>query len=309
MTAPATLTALKSEGVEIPNLDHKRPVPISHKLFRIAVYTILITLALVYLMPLLVIALNSLRFNQDILRESFIGWPTRVTLENWQVAWSSACINASCTGVKPYFVASMLMVVPATLISTAIGLINGFALTKWKMPFADVVFVAITIGVFLPPQVVLLPWAIALSWIGLSKSLVGLALIHIIQGTCFTTLFCRNYLLNVPDDLIKAARIDGAGFFRTFWKIVVPLSPPIIIVTIIWQFTFIWNEFLFAITFSSSDFRPITAALMSLNADDVGVSEYGFGSAAVLIAAIPPLVIYFLGGRYFVRGLTQGAVK
>ncbi|GAA6208674.1 carbohydrate ABC transporter permease [Cognatishimia sp. WU-CL00825] len=293
----------------IPNLDRKRSRTPAQIFGRIALYATLLVLALFTLMPLLVILLNSVRFNDDILRESFIGWPTRLTLENWGVAWGKACINASCTGVKPYFWASMLMVVPATVISTGIGLVNGFALTKWKMPFASIIFVGITIGVFLPPQVVLLPWAIALSWLGLAKSLTGLALVHIIQGTCFTTLFCRNYLINLPDDLIKAARIDGAGFFRTFFRIVLPLSPPIIIVTVIWQFTFIWNEFLFAVTFSSSDFRPITAALMSLNADDTGVSEYGFGSAAVLIAAIPPLIIYFLGGRYFVRGLTQGAVK
>lgn len=298
-----------STSETLPDFDRKRPVDPRKVALRVLLYGALITFGLFAVMPLAVILLNSLRFNADILRESFIGWPSRVTVENWQTAWGSACINASCTGVKPYFFASMLMVVPATIISTAIGLVNGFALTKWKMPFANVIFVAITIGVFLPPQVVLLPWAIALSWLGLSKSLAGLALIHIIQGTCFTTLFCRNYLINLPDDLIKAARIDGAGFFRTFWKIVLPLSPPIIIVTIIWQFTFIWNEFLFAVTFSSSDYRPITAALMSLNADDTGVSEYGFGSAAVLIAAIPPLVIYFFGGRYFVRGLTQGAVK
>lgn len=293
----------------MPDMRRRKPIPMGKRLGRIALYATLGLLALFFLMPLAVILLNSLRFNEDILRESFIGWPTRTTLENWVVAWNSACINAACTGVKPYMVASALMVIPATVISTAVGLVNGFALTKWKMPFADLVFVAITIGVFLPPQVVLLPWAITLSWLGLSKTLTGLALVHIIQGACFTTLFCRNYLINLPDDLIKAARIDGAGFFRTFWRIVLPLSPPIIIVTVIWQFTFIWNEFLFAITFSSSDFRPITAALMSLNADDTGVSEYGFGSAAVLIAAIPPLIIYFLGGRYFVRGLTQGAVK
>lgn len=297
------------EALEIPDLDRKRAKSAGQILTRVALYTVLLVLAALILMPLAVIILNSFRFNDDILRESFIGWPSRFTLENWPVAWGEACINAACTGVKPYFWASMLMVVPATLISTAIGLINGFALTKWKIPFADLVFVGITVGVFLPPQVVLLPWAIALGWLGVSKSLFGLALIHIVQGTCFTTLFCRNYLINLPDDLIKAARIDGAGFLRTFWRIVVPLSPPIIIVTIIWQFTFIWNEFLFAVTFSSSDFRPITAALMSLNADDTGVSEYGFGSAAVLIAAIPPLIIYFFGGRYFIRGLTQGAVK
>ena len=134
-------------------------------------------------------------------------------------------------------------------------------------------------------------------------------LVHCVQGLSFTTLFCRNYYVNIPDDLIKAARIDGAGFWRIFRKIILPLSPPILIVTVIWQFTDIWNEFLFAVVFTSGTHQPITAALIALAPDGTNVRVYNVESAAVLIGALPPLLVYFFGGRYFVRGLTQGAIK
>jgi glucose/mannose transport system permease protein len=156
---------------------------------------------------------------------------------------------------------------------------------------------------------VLLPWAITLGQLGLTNTTAGLVLVHTIQGMSFTTLFCRNYYVNIPEDLIKAARIDGAGFWRIFRKIVLPLSPPILIVTVIWQFTGIWNEFLFAVVFSSGSQQPITAALIALSTGNTGVRFYNIESAAVLMAALPPLLVYLFGGKYFLRGLTQGAVK
>jgi ABC-type Fe3+ transport system permease subunit len=149
----------------------------------------------------------------------------------------------------------------------------------------------------MPGQMVLLPWARVLGWLGLTNSTSGLVLIHCVQGLSFTTLFFRNYYVNIPDDLIKAARIDGAGFWRIFRKIVLPLSPPIVIVTVIWQFTNIWNEFLFAVIFSSGTHQPITAALIALSAGGTSVHQYNVESAAVLIAALPPLLVYFFGGR------------
>jgi glucose/mannose transport system permease protein len=156
---------------------------------------------------------------------------------------------------------------------------------------------------------VLLPWAITLGWLGLTNTTAGLVLIHVVQGVSFTTLFCRNYFTAVPDELIKAARIDGAGFWRIFQRIVLPLSPPILIVCVIWQFTNIWNEFLFAVTFSSGASQPITAALIALSASGTTERTYNVESAAVLMAALPPLLVYLVGGRYFLRGLTQGAIK
>ena len=165
------------------------------------------------------------------------------------------------------------------------------------------------LGVFMPGQVALMPWAFILGKIHLSNSIWGLILIHCVQGVSFTTLFCRNFYVNIPDDLIKAARIDGAGFWRIFWKIILPISPPILIVTVIWQFTGIWNEFLYGVIFTSGSQQPITAALVALGTGGVNVRVYNVSSAAVLIGAIPPLLVYFFGGKYFVRGLTQGAIK
>ncbi len=139
----------------------------------------------------------------------------------------------------------------------------------------------------------------------LSNSVYGLILVHVIQGLSFTTLFCRNYYVNIPDDLIKAARIDGAGFWRIFFKIILPLSPPILIVTVIWQFTGIWNEFLFGVVFTGGTQQPITAALVALATSQMNAHPYDVASAAVMIGAVPPLLIYLFGGKYFVRGLTQ----
>ena len=166
-----------------------------------------------------------------------------------------------------------------------------------------------TLGVFMPGQMALMPWAFILGKLGLTNTTRPGARAHACKGFRFTTLFCRNYYLNIPDDLIKAARIDGAGFWRIFRKIILPLSPPILIVTVIWQFTGIWNEFLYAVVFSSGREQPITAALIALSANGTTVRNYDVMSAAVLIGALPPLLIYFFGGRYFIRGLTQGAIK
>jgi glucose/mannose transport system permease protein len=273
------------------------------------VYLLLVALALLWLVPLAVVTLNSFRSLEEIARTGVLALPRSFSLEHWGTAWSSTCIGGTCAGISPFFWNSFQMVVPATLISTAIGAVNGYALSKWRFPGSEALFAVVTLGVFLPGQMVLLPWAITLGGLGLTNSTAGLVLIHVVQGVSFTTLFCRNYLVNVPDDLIKAARIDGAGFFRIFWRIVLPLSPPILIVCVIWQFTNIWNEFLFAVTFSSGSGQPITAALIALSASGTTARTYNVESAAVLIAALPPLLVYLFGGRYFMRGLTQGALK
>ena len=201
------------------------------------------------------------------------------------------------------------MAVPATVISTLLGAVAGYAISLWRFRGDVWIFGLVTLGVFLPEQMKLLPWAIVLRDIGLTNTITGLVLIHIVQGMSFTTLFCRNYYVAIPADLIKAARIDGAGFFRAFWRIVLPLSPPILIVTVIWQFTGIYNEFLYGVTFTNGTQQPITAALIALTANVANVPQYGVQSAAVLIAAAPTLLVYLFGGRWFVRGLTAGAVK
>jgi glucose/mannose transport system permease protein len=270
---------------------------------------VLAMFAAIYLVPLAIVVLNSMRSVEDIIQTSTIGWPRAWVLENFSNAWSHYCIAEVCTGIRPYLMNSLIITLPGTLISTLLGAVAGYAISLWRFRGDAWIFGLVTLGVFLPEQMKLLPWAIVLRDVGLTNTLTGLVMIHIVQGMSFTTLFCRNYYVAIPQDLIKAARIDGAGFFRTFWRIVLPLSPPILIVTVIWQFTGIYNEFLYGVTFTNGTQQPVTAALISLTANVANVPQYGVQSAAVLIAAAPTLLVYLLGGRWFVRGLTAGAVK
>jgi glucose/mannose transport system permease protein len=273
------------------------------------VYAVLTIFAVYYLLPLVIVILNSFRDLPEIAANGLIALPRSFNLSGWREAWSTYCVGGTCAGVQGNFYNSLRMAIPATILSTAIGALNGYILSKWRFKGSSLIFDAMTLGVFMPGQIALMPWAYILSLLGLANSTYGLILVHTIQGLSFTTLFCRNYYVNIPDDLIKAARIDGAGFWRIWRKIILPLSPPILIVTVIWQFTGIWNEYLFGVVFTSGREQPITAALVALSTNQTNVRNYGVMSAAVLIGALPPLLVYFFGGRYFVRGLTQGAIK
>jgi glucose/mannose transport system permease protein len=259
---------------------------------KIGVYLLLGLFAAYYLLPLFVVFFNSFRSLPEIAENGLIAFPRSFTFAAWGDAWGTFCVGGTCEGIKGNFVNSLKMVIPATIISTAIGAINGYILSKWRFRGSELLFGAMTLGVFMPGQIALMPWAFILGNLGLTNSTWGLVLVHTVQGLSFTTLFCRNYYVNIPEDLIKAARIDGAGFWRIFWKI-----------------TGIWNEFLYAVVFTSGREQPITAALIALSTNGTNVRNYDVMSAAVLIGALPPLLIYFFGGRYFVRGLTQGAIK
>ena len=276
---------------------------------KFTVYALLLLFALLYLSPLAIIFMNAFRPLEDIVRQGFISFPETLSPRYWAEAWSSFCIGGNCEGVSRYFANTLLMTIPATILSTAIGVVNGYALSKWRFRYDGWVFGLITLGVFLPAQMTLLPWAFVLGKIGLSNTIAGLVLVHTVQGISFTTLFCRNYFVAVPDDLIKAARIDGAGFWRIFRRIMLPLSPPILIVCVIWQFTGIWNEFLFGTVFTSGANQPITSAIVAFSGSGTGERHYNVEAASVIFAALPPLLVYVLGGKYFVRGLTSGAVK
>jgi glucose/mannose transport system permease protein len=260
-------------------------------------------------MPLAVVALNSLRSTRDIFTNGMIGLPHGLETGNFHEAWSTLCIAEHCTGIRRYMLNSLAMTIPATLISTFFGALLGYAISLWRFRGDLWVFGIITMGVFLPEQMKLVPWVLVLRDLGLYNSLYGLVLIHVVQGLSFTTLFCRNYYVGIPQELMKAAKIDGAGFFRIFWRIVLPLSPPILIVTVIWQFTGIWNEYLYGVTFAAGPQQPVTAALIALAVSVSEAPKYGVQSAAVLIAAAPTLFVYLVGGKYFMRGLTAGAVK
>jgi glucose/mannose transport system permease protein len=276
---------------------------------RVIIYAALTVLALAFLVPLGIVVLNSLRSTQEIAATSMIGWPRHLTFANYGQAWNQFCMAEHCWGIQPYMLNSFALVIPATIFSTLLGALAGYSIALWRFRGDQVIFALVTLGVFLPEQMKLIPWVVVLRDLSLMNTISGLILIHTIQGMSFTTLFCRNYYVGIPQDLLKAARIDGAGFFRIFWRIILPLSPPILIVTVIFQFTGIWNEFLYGVTFTSGGQQPVTAALIALTAAITAEPLYGEQSAAVLIAALPPLLVYLFGGRYFMSGLTAGAVK
>jgi glucose/mannose transport system permease protein len=267
---------------------------------RTLIYGVLGILALIYLLPALVVVLNAFRTYPEVSRYGRIAFPQSFSLDAFSEVWNRFCASGTCSGVKTNFYNSLKIAIPSTVISTALGAVNGYILSKWRFKGAEIVFFCILIGVFMPFQMSLLPWAYVLGKIHLYNSFYGLILIDCVQGISFTTLFCRNFFVGIPDDLVKAARIDGAGFWRIFWKIILPLSPPILIVTIVWQFSSIWSEFLFGMVFTAGTEQPITPAL-------IGVAP-GSQSAAVLIASTPPLLVFLLGGRYLARALTHGAV-
>lgn len=281
----------------------------SHLIGRIAIYTLLVLFALYYLMPLFVMITTSLKTLDDIRAGNLVSLPIEITFEAWAKAWSSACSGVDCSGLRGNFWNSVSFVVPAVLISTLVGAVNGYVLTKWRFRGSDLLFTLLLLGCFIPFQVVLLPMAQTLGYLGIANSIAGLIFVHVVYGLAFTTLFFRNFYVTIPDEMIKAARIDGAGFFRIFWRIVLPLSPPIIVVCVIWQFTQIWNDFLFGVVFSSGERQPITVALNNLVNTSTGVKEYNVDMAAAIIAALPTLLVYVVAGKYFMRGLTAGAVK
>jgi glucose/mannose transport system permease protein len=275
----------------------------------VLVYALLVVFALYYLMPLFVMLVTSLKSLDEIRAGNLLALPVAPTFEAWAKAWSSACTGVDCSGLKGNFMNSVSFVVPAVGISTLIGAFNGYVLTMWRFKGSDLLFTLLLVGCFIPFQVVLLPMAQTLGVLGIANSTAGLIFVHVVYGLAFTTLFFRNFYVTIPAELSRAARIDGAGFFTIFWRIVLPLSPPIIVVCVIWQFTQIWNDFLFGVVFSSGERQPITVALNNLVNTSTGVKEYNVDMAAAIIAALPTLLVYVIAGKYFIRGLTAGAVK
>jgi glucose/mannose transport system permease protein len=278
-------------------------------LSRLLLYAMLLLAACVFLAPLYVMLTTSLKDAAQIRSGNLLSLPASLNFEAWELAWSTACTGVDCRGLRPYFWNSVLMAVPAVLISTAWGAVNGYVLSLWKFRGSELLFGFMLFGVFMPFQVVLLPMSQVLGYLGLSSSLGGLVLVHCLAGLAGTTLFFRNYYTAIPKELVNAARIDGAGFWRIFWRIVLPMSTPILMVTLIWQFTNIWNDFLFGVAFSGADSKPITVGLNNMANTSSSVKNYNVDMAAAVIAGLPTMLVYVLAGQYFVRGLTAGAVK
>ena len=277
--------------------------------FRVLIYALLLIAAIYFLIPLFIMVITSIKTMNDIRTGHLISLPREITLEAWRKAWGSACIGVNCVGMKGYFLNSVKMVVPAVALSTMIGAFNGYVFAKWRFRGSETFFTFLLLGCFIPFQVILLPMSRTLGILRMAQSTRGLILVHTVYGLPFTSLFFRNYYVAIPDELVEAGKIDGAGFFNIFWRIFLPISGPIFVVAIIWQTTQIWNDFLFGVCFSGSESQPITVALNNLVNTSTGVKEYNVDMAAAIIAGIPTLLVYIVSGKYFVRGLTAGSVK
>ncbi|MFH5822176.1 carbohydrate ABC transporter permease [Georgenia sp. AZ-5] len=278
--------------------DVRRP-PSRYSWGRTVRYALLLVSLVVVLIPVYVLLVTSFKGPGDATPARAWALPTLWTTENWLAAWEA---------LAPSIWRSVQMVVPAAVISAFLGSMNGFVLSRWSFKGANIVFTLILFGMFIPYQAVMIPLTQLVLGVGLPSGIPTLIALHVIYGIPITTLIFRNYYESVPRELIEAARVDGAGMLRTYVSVVLPISVPSFVVVLIWQFTSAWNDFLFAVFFSSSQNGPVTLALNNL-ANGALLQNYGTSMAGALFASLPTLLVYILLGRYFVGGLMSGSVK
>ncbi|MCM2399391.1 carbohydrate ABC transporter permease [Rhizobium sp. S95] len=275
----------------------------------IVIYGTLFVAAAYYLLPLYVMVVTSLKGMPEIRLGNIFSAPVEITFEPWVKAWATACTGLNCDGLSRGFWNSVRITVPSTLISILIASVNGYALANWRFKGADFFFTILIVGAFIPYQVMIYPIVIVLREIGLYGSLSGLVIVHTIFGMPILTLLFRNYFTSLPEELFKAARIDGAGFWQIYFRIMLPMSLPIFVVAMILQVTGIWNDFLFGVVFTRPEYYPMTVQLNNIVNSVQGVKEYNVNMAATLLTGAVPLIVYFVSGRLFVRGIAAGAVK
>ncbi|WP_439655467.1 carbohydrate ABC transporter permease [Shinella lacus] len=275
----------------------------------IMLYGTLTLAALYYLLPLYVMVVTSMKGMPEIRLGNIFSPPLEVTFEPWAKAWASACTGLNCDGLSRGFWNSVRITIPSTLISILVASVNGYALANWKFKGADVFFTILIVGAFIPYQVMIYPIVIVLREMGIYGTLTGLVIVHTIFGMPILTLLFRNYFSSLPEELFKAARIDGAGFWQIYFRIMLPMSLPIFVVAMILQITGIWNDFLFGVVFTRPEYYPMTVQLNNIVNSVQGVKEYNVNMAATLLTGAVPLIVYFVSGRLFVRGIAAGAVK
>ena len=275
----------------------------------IMLYGILGLAALYYVLPLYVMIVTSLKGMPEIRLGNIFAPPMEITFQPWVKAWSEACTGLYCHGIQVGFWNSVKILVPSVIVSIAVASVNGYALANWRFKGSEVFFTILLFGAFIPYQVMLYPLVMVLRELGLFATLGGIVLVHTIFGMPINTLLFRNYFASLPPELFKAARVDGAGFWQIFLRIMLPMSLPIFVVGIIIQITGIWNDFLFGVIFAGTQNYPMTVQLNNVVNAVQGVKEYNVNMAATLLTGAVPLIVYFVSGRLFVRGIAAGAVK
>lgn len=301
----------------------------------IFIYGTLIIVSIYYLLPLYVMVVTSLKGMPEIRLGNVFAPPLEITTEPWVKAWAQACTGINCDGLSRGFWNSVQILVPSVLLSIVIASVNGYALANWRFKGADMFFTILIFGAFIPFQIMIYPIVILLresgdfltdiaAWfdpirtmlgfepvgkVRLMGTVTGLVIVHTIFGMPILTLLFRNYFTSIPEELFKAARVDGAGFWGIYFRIMLPMSLPIFVVAIILQVTGIWNDFLFGVIYTKPESYPMTVQLNNIVNSVQGVKEYNVNMAATILTGLVPLVVYFVSGKLFVRGIAAGAVK
>ena len=275
----------------------------------IILYGTLLVVAVYYLIPLYVMLVTSVKGMPEIRLGNIFSPPVEVTFEPWVKAWAQACTGLNCDGLSRGFWNSVKITIPSVFVSIAIASINGYALANWRFKGANLFFTILIFGAFIPYQIMIYPLVILLRDLWLYTKLPGLILIHNIFGMPILTLLFRNYFTTIPEELFKAARVDGARFWGIYFRVMMPMSLPIFAVAIVLQVTGIWNDFLFGVIYTKPDTYPMTVQLNNIVNSVQGVKEYNVNMPATLLPGLVPLAIYFISAKLFVRGIAAGAVK
>ncbi|BBB64382.1 sugar ABC transporter permease [Undibacterium sp. YM2] len=276
---------------------------------RIGIYAFLLTAAAFFLLPLYIMLVTSFKSMEEIRLGNIFALPMHMTLEPWRQAWSTACTGVACEGISSGFWNSVAITLPSTVLAIFLGALNGYALSFWRPRGSQLLFGILLAGAFIPVQVMMFPLVRVLAALNMFSTLPGIVLVHVIFGMPIMTLLFRNYYLGIPQELFHAARIDGGGFFRIFVQLMLPISLPMIVVAAIMQVTGVWNDYILGLVFAGREHLPMTAQLNNVINTTTGTRMYNVNMAATILTALLPLAIYFISGRWFVRGIAAGAVK
>jgi len=273
-------------------------MPIARRVLRLLLYLILLSLSLFYLTPVYVMAVTSFKGMEEATLDRMWDLPSSFDLASYATAYEK---------LAPHLLNSLYLTIPATLFTALLGSLNGYVLSKWRFRGADTLFTLLLFGMFIPYQSILIPLIQFMQGIGLYNSIPGLILIHVVYGIPIATLIFHNFYAGIPTEILEAAKIDGCGMLGIYRRIILPLSLSGFVVVGIWEFTQVWNEFLFAVTMTTSTQQPVMVALQNLSGSQI--VQWNVQMAGALLAALPTLLVYIFLGRYFIRGLLAGSLK
>jgi len=293
----------------LPEMLSPRPVGYWVTPGRLGIYAFLLSAALFFLLPMYVMGITSIKPMVEIRQGNIFQFPLAMTFEPWAQAWSSACTGLQCNGISVGFINSVQILLPSLVLSILLGSINGYALSFWKVRWGHWAFSVLMLGAFIPYQVMMYPLVRMFAWMEIFQSITNIVLVHTIFGMPIMTLLFKNYYDGLPPELFKAARIDGGGFWRIYFQLMVPMSLPIFVVATIMQTTGIWNDFILGLIFAGREHYPMTVQLNNIINSTQGEKIYNVNMAATLLTSFVPMAVYFVSGRWFVRGIAAGAVK